>query len=153
MDHARQPVPRWQIAVIACLAAVWIALTTPLVLGLGDADALFLSAFEAYSRASHPYLSLNPTFLQLWLAYSCLLICSSAAIAWRKADLFTVLCVGPALACGAAIMSVSWSDPDWIVICGVCLIGCLAGLVSGAGYCAYNACMGKVEPRDAADLR
>ena len=153
MNPSRQPIPKWQIAALACLAAAWIALTTPLVLGRGDVDAFFLRTFEAYSRSRHPYLSLNPTFQQLWLACSCLLVFSGGAIAIRKVDLFTVLCVGPALACGITVMAVSWSDPDWIVVCGVCLIGCLVGLVSGAGYFAYTTLMGKVEQRDAADSR
>jgi hypothetical protein len=153
MNPSRQPIPKWQIAAMACLAAAWIALTTPLVLGRGDVDAFFLRTFKAYSRSSHPYLSLTPLFLQLWLAYTCLLMFSSVAIARRKADLFTVLCVGPALACGVAAMAVSWSDPDWLLVSGVCLIGCAVGLVSGAGYCAYTSFMGKVEPSDAADSR
>jgi ABC-type arginine/histidine transport system permease subunit len=153
MNPSRQPIPKWQIAAMACLAAAWIALTTPLVLGRGDVDAFFLRTFKAYSRSSHPYLSLTPLFLQLWLAYTCLLMFSSVAIARRKADLFTVLCVGPALACGVAAMAVSWSDPNWLLVSGVCLIGCAVGLVSGAGYCAYTSFMGKVEPSDAADSR
>lgn len=153
MNPSHQPVPKWQIAVLACSVAAWIALTTPLVLGLGDVDAFFLRTFKAYSRSSHPYLNLNPTFQQLWLAWSGLLAFSIGAIAGRKTDLFSVLCVGPALACGIAVMAVSWSDPDWIVVCGVCLIGCLVGLVSGAGYFAYTTLMGKVEQRDAADSR
>ena len=153
MNPSRQPFPKWQIAALACLAAVWIALATLLVLGRGDVDAFFLRTFKAYSRSSHPYLNLNPTLQQLWLAWSCLLAFSSGAIAYRKADLFSVLCVGPALACGIAVMSVSWSDPDWIVVCGVCLIGCVVGLVSGAAYLAYHALIGKVEQPDAMDSR
>jgi hypothetical protein len=153
MNPSRHPVQKWQIAVLACLVAAWIALTTPLVFGRGDVDAFFLRTFKAYARSSHPYLNLTPTFQQLWLAWTCLLAFSSVAIAYRKADLFSVLCVGPALACGITAMSVSWSDPDWIVVCGGCLMGCVAGLVSGAAYLAYVSLMGKVEQRDAADSR
>ena len=153
MNPSRQPDPKWQIAALACLAAAWIALATPLVLGRGDVDAFFLRTFKAYARSSHPYLNLTPTFQQLWLAWSCLLAFSSGAIAYRKADLFSVLCVGPTLACGITAMSVSWSDPDWIVVCGGCLIGCVVGLVSGAAYLAYVSLMRKVEQRNAADSR
>ena len=153
MTPSRTTLPKWQIVAIACLAVAWIGLTVPLILGGGDAEAFFKHTFKAYARSSHPYLSLNATFGQLWIAHSCLLIFSIIAMALRKADLFTVLIVGPTIAVVVAVLGASWSDPDWIVITSVCLIGCLVGLVTGGGYCVYDACMGKAEPRNAADSR
>ena len=52
----------------------------------------------------------------------------------RKSDLFTVLIIGPILALLVAVTSQDWADPDWNVFAGVCFIGWIAGITSGAVY-------------------
>jgi len=148
MPSIRHRSPYWQIATLAILAALWIALSIPLAFGGGDAEAFFLSTFKDYARAAHLYVSLGPTFLWFWIAYSGLLILGIMAVTVHKSDLFTVLIIGPTLAFGVSLFSQQWSDPDWLVFTGVCLIGWLVGIVSGGVYCLYNLGVRPVEQRD-----
>ncbi len=128
--------PYWQIAALAVMAALWIALSVPLVLGRGDAEAFFLSTF-GHSYRPHPFVSLSPTFLHFWIAHSCLLVFGIVAVKGHKSDLFTVLIIGPMLAFGVSLLSQQWSDPDWLTFVGVCLIGWLVGIVAGGAYWAF----------------
>jgi hypothetical protein len=148
MQSIRHRSPYWQIPTLAILTALWIALSIPLAFGCGDAEAFFLSTFKDYARAAHPYVSLNPTFVQFWIAHSCLLIFGIVALTVHYSDLFTVLIIGPTLAFGVALFSQQWSDPDWISFTGVCLIGWLMAIVSGGVYCLYKACVRPVEQTD-----
>jgi len=144
MQSIRHRSAYWQIPTLAILAGLWIALSIPLAFGYGDAEAFFLRTFKDYARAAHPYLSLNPIFIQFWIAHFCLLIFGIVAVTIHKSDLFTVLIIGPTLALGVALFSQQWSDPDWILFTGVCLIGWLLAIVSGGVYCLYKLC---VRPR------
>ena len=153
MQSIRHGAPHWQIATLAILAGLWIALSIPLAFGCGDAEAFFLSTFRDYARAAHPHISLSPIFLLFWIAHSCLLILGIVAVTVHKSDLFTVLIIGPTLAFGVSLFSQEWSDPDWLIFTGVCLIGWLVGLVSGGVYCLYWICVRLVEQKDAGERR
>jgi hypothetical protein len=141
--------PYWQIATLAVMAALWIALSVPLVFGHGDAEAFLLSTFK-HSYRAHPFVSLNPTFLQFWIAHSCLLIFGIVAVMVHKSDLFTVLIIGPTLTFGVSLFSLQWSDPDLLSFAGVCLIGWLVGIVAGGAYWFFAR---HVKQRDAMDSR
>ena len=148
MQSIRHRLAYWQIAALAILAALWIALSIPLAFGCGDAEAFFLSTFKDYARSAHPYVSLSHLFLQFWIAHFCLLVFGIAAVMLHKTDLFTVLIIGPLLAFLIAIVSLQWSDPDWLTFTGVCLIGWLVSIISGGVYCLYKVCVRPVEQRD-----
>ena len=148
MQSICQRWPYWQIATLAILAALWIALSIPLALGCGDAEAFFLTTFADYARATHPCISLSPLYLRFWIAHSCLLILSIAAVTVHKSDLFTVLIIGPTLAFGVSLCSQQWPDPCWLAFTGVCLIGWVVGIVSGGVHCLYKLCVRSVERRD-----
>ena len=152
MLTSRHGLPYWQIAALATFAALWIALSIPLVLGRGDAEAYLLSAFKNSVRAD-AFVRLNPTFLLMWIGQSCLLVFGIVAIMARKPDLFTVLAIGPLLAFVVALFSHQWSDPDWNLFTGVCFIGWMVGVVAGGVYCVYLLCVRPVEPGDAMDSR
>jgi hypothetical protein len=141
--------PYWQIATLAVMAALWIALSVPLVSGRGDAEAFLLNTFE-HSYRTHPFVSLNPTFFLFWIAHSCLLIFGIVAVMVHESDLFTVLIIGPTLASGVSLFSQQWSDPDWLLFAGVCLIGWLVGIVAGGAYWFF---VHHLEQRDAMDSR
>ena len=148
MHSIRHRLPCWQIAAIAILVALWVALSIPLVFGCGDAESFFLIIFKDYARSAHPYISLSHTFLWFWIAHSCLLVFGIAAVTIHKTDLFTVLIIGPLLAFLIALVSLQWSDPDWLIFTGVCLIGWLVGIVSDGVYCLYKLCIRPVKQRD-----
>jgi hypothetical protein len=148
MVTSRRGLPYWQIAMLAVLAALWIALSVPLVLGRGDVQGFFLSTFEGSFRP-HPFVSLSPIFFQFWIAHSCLLIFGIVAMMVRMSDLFSVLIIGPILALLVAFVSQQWADPDWITVAGVCFIGWMVGVVAGGVYCVYQLCVRPEKQRDA----
>lgn len=136
----RNKLARWQIAPIAVLTALWIALSIPLAFSSGDAEAFFLNNFEDYARAAHPYISLSPTYLCFWIAHSCLLVLGIVAVTVHKSDLFTVVLIGPTLAFSFSLFWQRWSDPDWLEFTGVCLLGWVVGIVSGGAYYLFKLC-------------
>ena len=154
MHSIRRTVPGWGIATVAVLAALWVALSIPLALGRGDAEAFFLRTFKDYARAAHPYVSLSSSFRLLWIAHSCLLVFCAGAMMQRKKDLLIVFVIGPALALVLACLTLQWPAPDWLVFTGVCLVGCLVGIVSGCAYCIWKTFVhASVEPSDGAESR
>ncbi len=149
MLSSRYRSPYWQIATLAALAALWIALSVPLVFGRGDVEAYLLSTFKDSARAD-AFVRLNPTFLLMWIAHSCLLVFGIVAVMVHKPDLFTVLIIGPLIAFVVGLFSQQWSDPDWNLFTGVCFIGWFVSIVTGG---VYWLCVRRVEPRDAMDSR
>jgi hypothetical protein len=150
MLSSRHRLPYWQIAALAAFAALWIALSVPLVFGQGDAEAYLLSAFKNSVQAD-AFVRLNQTFLLMWIAHSCLLVLGIVAVVARTRDLFTVLVIGPLLAFLVGLFSQQWSDPDWSLFAGVCFVGWAVSVLAGGVYCVYWLCVRPVEPRDAMD--
>jgi hypothetical protein len=141
--------PHWQIALLAVLAALWVALSALVVLGRGDVEAYLLSIFKDSARPD-AFVRLNPTFRLMWIAHSCLSLFGLVAVMVHKRDLFTVLIIGPFLAFAIALFSQQWSDPDWNTFAGVCVVGWLASIVAGG---VYWLCGCGKEPRDTGDSR
>jgi hypothetical protein len=143
MQSVRHRPPYWQMATLATVAALWVALSIPLILGRGGVEAYLLSTFKDCVRAD-AFVRLNRTFVLMWIGHTCLLAFCIVAMIVRESDLFTVLIIGPILALLVAVTSQQWADPDWNVFAGVCFIGWLVGNVSGGAYCLYRLC---VRPR------
>ncbi len=127
--------PYWQIATLAILTALWAAVSALLALGRGDTEAFLLSTFRDSARAD-AFTDLNRTLLCFWVFHSCLLILGSVAARFRQYDVFTVMIIGPAIGFCLSLFSQQWSDPNWTVFIGVCLIGWLVGIVVGGLYWA-----------------
>lgn len=139
--------PYWQIAAIAIVAALWIALSILWILARGDVESYLVSAFNGSVRAD-AFVGLNRTFVFMWVGHSSFLVFGVVAMSARKCDLFTVLIIGPILASLVAVVSQDWADPDWNVFAGVCFIGWIVGIISGAVYCLYWAVCRRVEPEN-----
>ena len=140
MQSIGHRLPYWQIAALATIAALWVALSILLILGRGDVEAYLLNAFKDSVRAD-AFVRLNPTFVLMWIGHTCLLVFGIVAMIVRESDLFTVLIIGPILALLVAVASQQWADPDWNVFAGVCFIGWMVGIVSGGVYCLYKLCV------------
>lgn len=125
--------PYWQIVTLTIVAALWGALSVLWILARGDVESYLLSAFKGSARAD-AFVRLNPTFVLMWVGHTCFLVFGIVAMFVRKSDLFTVLIIGPILALLVAVTSQDWADPDWNVFAGVCFIGWIAGITSGAVY-------------------
>ena len=128
--------PYWQIASLTIVAALWGALSILRILARGHVESYLLSAFKGSVRAD-AFVRLNPTLVLMWIGHTCFLVFGIVAMSLRKSDLFTVLIIGPILALLVAVTSQDWADPDWNVFAGICFIGWIAGIISGAVYCLY----------------
>jgi hypothetical protein len=128
--------PYWQIAALTLVAALWGAVSILWILARGDVESYLLSALNGSVRAD-AFVRLNPTFVVMWVGHTCFLSFGIVAMLVRNCDLFTVLIVGLILALLVAVTSQHWADPDWNVFAGVCFIGWIAGIISGAVYCLY----------------
>lgn len=135
MMTRRDGLPYWQIATLATLAALWTALSTLFAVSLGSPEALLLRVFENSVRAD-AFFALDCALVYFWVVHSCLLIFGMVAVRFRRYDVFTVMILGPALACCLSLFSQKWSDPNWTVFLGIWYIGWLVGMVVGGLYWA-----------------
>jgi hypothetical protein len=89
--------------------------------------------FAGHSRPD-AFHDLNRAALLFWVIHSCLVLTALSATGLRRPDVLVVLLVGPAIGMVIGLLSQDWSDPDWVVFVGVCLMSWLASTLVGLVY-------------------
>ncbi len=89
-----------------------------------------------FAGSSQPdaFRDLDKTAICFWVVHSCLVLTALAAIRLGHPDVFVVLLIGPAIGVVIGLAGERWSDPNWAVFVGVCLMGWLASTLVGLAY-------------------
>ena len=125
--------PRWRLATLAVLVLLWLGLTGLLVVSRGRPEAFLVTTMGRFSRAD-AFEHLNGISTLVWSLHSLLVLTVTAATWQRRADVLTVVMIGPVIALAIALLGQRWEDPNWFVIVAVCAIGWLVGMVVGWAY-------------------
>jgi hypothetical protein len=124
----------WQRIVLGGLILIWISLSGLFVVSRLDPETFLRKAFAGYSRPDAFSHDLNRVAFLFWAVHSCLVLTALSATRQRRPDVLVILLVGPAIGLVLGLLSQQWSDPDWIVFLGVCLMGWLASTLVGLAY-------------------
>jgi hypothetical protein len=125
--------PHWHSITLGALLLLWVALSLLLVVSRGAPETFLRASFAGLGRPD-AFHHLNRAAVCFWVAHSCLVLAALSAIRSRRSDVLVVLLFGPTMALMIAVFGQRWSDPDWVVIVGVCLIGWLAGTLVSLVY-------------------
>jgi hypothetical protein len=123
----------WQSVILGSMLLLWIGLSWLLVASRCDSETFLRTTFAGYSRPD-AFNALNKAMAYFWVAHSCLSLAALSAAWFRRPDVLAVLQIGPAMALGLGVLSQRWSDPNWFVFVGVCLMGWLASTLVGFVY-------------------
>lgn len=118
---------------LVALVALWLAVTGLLVASRGNPEGFLLNTLGRYSRGD-AFKHLNVDLPRFWFMHSALVSTALAAARSRRTDVLIVLLIGPNFALAVNLLGQDWSDPNWSVIVGVCVIGWLASTVVGIVY-------------------
>lgn len=129
--------PLWRSITLGALLLLWIGLSWLLLISRGDPETFLRTAFAGSSRAD-ALRDLNRAAFLFWVVHSCLSLTALSATRLRRPDVLVVLLVGPAIGMVIGLLSQRWSDPDWAVFVGVCLMGWLAGMLVGLAYWRFR---------------
>src|SRR4051794_22777870 len=125
--------PLWRSITLGALLLLWIGLSWLLVVSRGDPETFLRTAFAGYSMPD-AFHDLNRAAFLFWVVHSCLILTALSATRLRRPDVLIALMVGPAIGMVLGLLSQRWSDPDWVVFLGVCLMGWLASTLVGLVY-------------------
>jgi hypothetical protein len=126
--------PLWRSITLGALVLLWIGLSCLLVISRGKPESFLRTTFAGYSRPDAFGHDLNRVAFLFWVVHSCLVLTALSATRLRRPDVLVVLLVGPAMGMMIGLLSQRWSDPDWVVFVGVCLMGWLASTLVGLVY-------------------
>jgi len=127
------PLPLWRSITLEAMLLLWIGISWLLVVSRGDPETFLRTTFAGYSRPD-AFNALNRTMAYFWVAHSCLSLTALSGTWFRRSDVLVVLLIGPAMALGLGVLSQRWSDPNWVVFLGVCLMGWLASTLASLVY-------------------
>src|SRR3954463_3312891 len=122
--------PLWRSITLGALLLLWIGISWLLVVSRGDPETFLRRTFAGYSRPD-AFNALNRAMACFWVVHSCLSLAALSAARSRRPDVLVVLLIGPAMALGLGVLSQRWSDPNWVVFVGVCLMGLLPRTLGG----------------------
>jgi hypothetical protein len=122
-----------QIATLALLVAIWLALTSLLIVSWGRPEAFLVRTFGRFSMHD-AFDHLNDVSTLVWSIHSILVLVEVAARWQRRTDVFAVLMIGPVIAATIVLIDQRWTDPNWCDAVAVLSIGSLVGLVVGLAY-------------------
>ncbi|WZO97458.1 hypothetical protein EP7_004492 [Isosphaeraceae bacterium EP7] len=123
----------WQSVILGSMLLLWIGLSWLFVVSRGDPETFLRTTFAGDSRPD-AFKALNKASVSFWVAHSCLSLVALSAAWFRRPDVLVVLLIGPAMALGLGVLSQQWSDPNWVVFVGVCLMCWLASTLVGLAY-------------------
>lgn len=129
--------PLWQGITLGLLVLIWIGVSWLLVVSRGGPESFLRTTFAGSSRPD-AFRDLNRTVVLFWVVDSFLVLTALLATRLRRPDVFVVLLVGPAIGLVIGLLSQSWSDPNWSVLVGVCIIGWLASILVCPVYWAVR---------------
>lgn len=134
-EHEYGPprMPFWRSLALGALALLWIGLSGLLIACRGDPESFLQRTFVGHSR-SDAFHNLNRTVFLFWVVHSCLVLTALTATWFRNPDILVVLLIGPAIGLIIGSLIQDWSDPNWVVFVGVCLMGWLASTLVGLVY-------------------
>jgi hypothetical protein len=112
---------------------LWIGISGLIFVSRGRPETFLRTSFATYSRPDAFY-ALNRTMRYFWVAHSCLTLTALSATWFRRSNVLVILLIGPAMALGLGVLSQRWSDPNWVVFVGVCLMGWLASTLVSLVY-------------------
>jgi hypothetical protein len=118
---------------LGAMLLLWIGISWLLVVSRGNPETFIQTSFATNSRPD-AFHDLNRTAVFFWVIHSCLTLTALSATRSRRPDVLLVLLIGPAMALPIALLSQRWSDPQWAVFVGVCLMGWLASTLVALGY-------------------
>jgi hypothetical protein len=125
--------PLWRSITLGSLLLLWIGISWLLVVSRGNPETFLRTSFATYSRPD-AFHDLNRAAVYFWVVHSCLTQTALSATRFRRPDVLLVLLIGPAIALPIALLSQRWSDPQWAVFVGVCLMGWLASTLVSIVY-------------------
>jgi hypothetical protein len=125
--------PIWTGIALGVLLLIWVGLSGLLVVSRGDPETFLRTALAASSRPD-AFNDLSRTMVSFWVVHTCLFLAALSTIWSRRPDVLAVLLIGPSIGLGIGVSSQQWSDPNWAVFVGVCLIGWLVGTLVGLVY-------------------
>lgn len=125
--------PLWRSVTLDALGLLWVGLSWLLVVSRGEPESFLRTRFAGSSRPD-AFHDLNRAAALFWVVHSCLALTALSAHRLRRPDVLIVLLIGPAMGLVIGLLSQRWSDPDWVVFVGVCLMGWLASTVVGLVY-------------------
>jgi hypothetical protein len=123
----------FQIGTLALLVAIWLGLTSLLIVSWGRPEAILVRTFGRFSMHD-AFDHLNDVSTLVWSIHSILVLVAVAAWWQRRTDVFTVLMIGPVIAATIVLIDQRWTDPNWCDAVAVLSIGPLVGLVVGLAY-------------------
>jgi hypothetical protein len=118
---------------LVALLTLWLGVSGLLVFARGDPEAFLQATFGRFSRAD-AFKHLNNITYTAWLIHSSLLVIAISAVRCGRTDVLAVLLIGPIITLVICLLDEDWSDPNWVVVVGVCTIGWLASTIVGGVY-------------------